>query len=54
MLSESSSDNGEHDDEDGERTPPKQIPQQRGMFQGFTNEKLSFKNKIFTEDKNIK
>ena len=43
-LSESSED-------EGERTPPKRMVQQRGMFSGFQNDKLSFKHKVFAEDK---
>ena len=39
------------DEDDGEQTPPKQSVKQRGMFTGFQNQKLSFKHKVFAEDK---
>ena len=41
----------DEDEDDGERTPPKQMVKQRGMFSGFQNQKLSFKHKVFAEDK---
>lgn len=44
----------EEDLDEGERTPPKRIVQQRGTFSSFQNDKMSFKNRVFAEDKQFK